>query len=694
MKLFKAVIYVLLFLLPITLIAQTTNRPVCGTDEYYHELCKKDPSILLHQQEAENLILLQNSNGPTQMGGMATLIIIPVVFHVIHMNGSENLAESFFNDQIKRLNEDYKKKNSDTSLVRSQFKSLIANLNIEFRLAKIDPQGNCTNGITRYYSNLTENADDGVKSLPGQIWNTKKYLNVWVVKSINSSGSVGTILGYSNYPWAATTSNDGVLIRADRIGYDLSNRTLTHEIGHYLGLYHTFEGGCSSDCASGGDKVCDTPPVATMNFGCDLSVNSCHVEVPDQLDMIENYMDYTDCTHMFTNGQKNKMLYYLPMYRSTLYSNANLIATGVLDTTNVTCKVRADFEAEQFNVCAGTPVNFINTSEVSSSVWYKWQFTGGSPYVTGDKNPSVTYSTPGKYDVKLVVTNSLGKDSIVKQKIVVIYPQNGFNIPFFESFESPQLTTDYWVVDPVVNNIGWARTSKSAFTGNSSFYINNFANTQTGLTFSFILPPVNFTGIISPVLTFKYSFATKTNTHTDKMLVEVSDDCGVTWSIRKTFSAFKLPTTSTLYPNEFIPNNSALWSYNSIDLSSYGNIPNLLVKFEFTSGLGNNLYIDDIRVGLLTGIENQVIPSNDISVYPNPANNIIYLSLPSLQTEDYSIIISDLLGNQLCSKKLTNIQNNAISINLKDAGIVKNGMYLIRLTTKDRIYSKTFLVTD
>ena len=162
MKLFKAIIYLLLFVSPITLVAQTSTRSVCGTDLYFQELCKKDPSLLIKLQEAENLLFLQNS----PMEWLTTTKIIPVVFHIIHMNGIENIPESYCQNQIKRLNEDYRKKNSDTSLIRTPFKNLVADMGIEFRLARIDPQGNCTNGITRYYSDQTVNAGDDVKYLP------------------------------------------------------------------------------------------------------------------------------------------------------------------------------------------------------------------------------------------------------------------------------------------------------------------------------------------------------------------------------------------------------------------------------------------------------------------------------------------------------------------------------------------------
>lgn len=698
MKIIKTIVYLFIFVLPLTIVAQNINRHVCGTDEYYRELCKKDPSILVHQQEAENLLLLQN----TQMEGLATVNIIPVVFHIIHTNGSENISDSYIQAQIKRLNEDYSKTNSDISKVRTPFKTLAANLGIEFRLARIDPQGNCTNGITRYYSDLTVNADDPVKSLPGQYWDNKKYLNIWVVSSINSSGSVGTVLGRSAFPWMAASSPlyDGILVRADWVGYD--KRTLTHEIGHYLGLYHTFQNGdygtetacMNNDCYKNGDKVCDTPPVADMNFGCDQLVNTCHTETPDKLDMIENYMDYTDCTYMFTTGQSTRVQGMISNFRSTLYSAANLLATGVADLNNINCKVVANFTADEYNVCVGTPVNFVNTSYTSTNAQYIWEFSGGTPPVSFQKNQSVTYSTAGKYDVKLLVKNTLGKDSIIKKQAVVIYPQKGYNLPFYESFESANLTNNLWISSSPLNNIVWARSSKTAATGSYSYCVNNFETSRIEDTISFTLPPINLTGITAPLLVFKHAFAAKTSTHTDKLKIFVSDDCGVTWLPRYTRSPIQLPTTTTLYPTEFIPNNPALWVYNSIDLAFFQNKPNVLIRFNFTTGLGNNLYIDDIRVGIVTDIEKKAFTADNIMIYPNPASKYLSLKFPAIQDNDYEISIHDLLGNELFAKNITANQDNIASINLQDAGILKSGTYLIRIVSKNNIITKIFSVTE
>jgi len=108
-------------------------------------------------------------------------------------------------------------------------------------LAKIDPNGNCTNGIVRVNApNLTYNTDDACKYAANggsDQWNSDQYLNIWIVNSINSSGSVGTILGYAYYPYGGAGSEYGILMRHDTFGtietaINSDGRTLTHEMGH------------------------------------------------------------------------------------------------------------------------------------------------------------------------------------------------------------------------------------------------------------------------------------------------------------------------------------------------------------------------------------------------------------------------------------------------------------------------------
>jgi hypothetical protein len=325
----------------------------CLTDYYYEKYQKEHPEMassfdkFLHIQD---FTPLQKTNG--------SIRIIPVVFHVVHEYGEENISKAQIQDAIRILNEDYRKKNPDTTKTRSIFKPYATDCEIEFRLAQIDPSGNCTEGINRIYSKLTNDADDNVKSVAW--WDNTKYLNIWVVKSIANSGT-GTILGYSQFPGGGLGSTDGIVVRNDcigRIGTEVNNgfgeygRTLSHEIGHWLGLFHTFQGSCN-----GGDQVGDTPPASAANYGCILTTNSCsNFSTPyasDPVDMIENYMDYSNgtCQNLFSTGQKARMDAVFIQYRSKIISAANLAATGVDGSGPSSCAPVADFIASKIIGC-------------------------------------------------------------------------------------------------------------------------------------------------------------------------------------------------------------------------------------------------------------------------------------------------------------------------------------------------------
>lgn len=317
----------------------------CGTDQIHYQMKQANPMLAIEEErgneEARKIAeTLLNQKNFAKQGNVK---YIPVVFHVIHNGGSENITQAQIMDQMRILNEDFRKKagtNGDKSTNPNA-----TDMEFEFRLAQVDPNGNRHDGINRIQTTATDNAGDNVKSLSR--WPSTKYLNIWVVKSINSAGANGgTILGYAQFPSSMTfaSSLDGIVIRSDYVGSIQSGnssnmgRTLTHEVGHWVGLYHPFQDGCTgqtaSNCASAGDRVCDTPPVAAANYGsvCDAVLNSCTGDNPDLPDMITNYMDYLDgkCANTFTLGQKARAIAQMSLYRSTIYSDANLAAAGIL----------------------------------------------------------------------------------------------------------------------------------------------------------------------------------------------------------------------------------------------------------------------------------------------------------------------------------------------------------------------------
>src|ERR1035437_2938467 len=167
----------------------------CGSTEARQELIKSDPDLLKRYEAMEHYTreyIAEHKNEKSDQ-----LYIIPIVFHVIHEYGPENISDQTIYAEVTTLNRDYKGMDAQISQVISQFVPIIANCNFEFRLAKIDPQGNCTSGIDRVYSNRTNYGDEFSKL---NSWDRSKYLNVWVVKKIGQDPSPTQILAYAHFP--------------------------------------------------------------------------------------------------------------------------------------------------------------------------------------------------------------------------------------------------------------------------------------------------------------------------------------------------------------------------------------------------------------------------------------------------------------------------------------------------------------
>ncbi len=250
------------------------------------------------------------------------LITLQTVVHVVYQTDEQNISDEQITSQIEVLNHDFRATNEDRSAVPEAWQGLVADANIEFELASEDPEGNSTNGITR---TQTERESFGTEGNPvkytdaGGIsaWPADRYLNMWVCNL------EGGLLGYAQFPGMPAPETDGVVILYTAFGttgtaqdpYNLG-RTATHEIGHFLNLFHIW--GDSDDC-SGTDEVSDTPPAQGPNTGRpEFPHVSCN-NAPNG-DMFVNYMDYSDDGAMFmlTSGQVLRMNATLATERAVL----------------------------------------------------------------------------------------------------------------------------------------------------------------------------------------------------------------------------------------------------------------------------------------------------------------------------------------------------------------------------------------
>ena len=311
-----------LFIISLLLFCSAHAQNRCAAVEARQQLLDENLSWNAEKVTIENAISLWENTHRDGIG-KRSVITIPVVVHVVYNNPVENISDAQIISQIDILNEDFRALNTEISSVPTVFQPLIADVEFEFCLASVDPNGNSTSGITRKFTANTVGIGGTVPihytAQGGQdAWDTEHYLNIWVAKF---AGGIG---GVSSFPGIGPMEEDGVEINYKQFGninveppYHLG-RTLTHEIGHYFNLEHPW-GPHLNDCCED-DYVADTPK------SCETYIGQCptHPSVScDMPDMFMNFMFYTndDCMSMFSLGQKTRMLATLNIMRLGLLSN-------------------------------------------------------------------------------------------------------------------------------------------------------------------------------------------------------------------------------------------------------------------------------------------------------------------------------------------------------------------------------------
>ena len=630
----------------------------CASTEYEQYLREQNPKMESREQfenwmaqKIEEQRAIQNV--ASQSGG---IIYIPVVVHVIH-NGdaygtNENITDEQVQSQITVMNQDYRKL---TGTPGFNTNAVGADTQVEFVLAKVDLNGNPTNGINRV--NLCQDswstADINSIVKPTTIWDPTQYMNMW---SVNFTD--GQLLGYAQFPEsslagmstaAQNANSDGVVAGYKFFGsstlatgafqapYD-KGRTMTHEVGHFLGLRHIW--GDNSTCpatntANDKDYVADTPAANASNFGCPAGTNTCPSNPGN--DMIENYMDYTDdsCMNIFTTGQKARITTVMnnSPRRSTLKTSVKDVAIPLF-ANDAEVKIDAYCSTAASNPC--TPANQHQIL----------LYNRGTANLT---SATINYNVNGAANTPVNWTGTL-------------LPNKYAMVTFSTTQSSGTLNVSVATTNGVADQRASNNTATSAFTFSAPVAPTNYAYTS-------------------------YVY----NLQGDRWGAET------TWNLKNASGTVlysggpytNLPAGQTPPPivqNWTLPANgcytfSIFDSYgDGIDPGTYSISTNSGASIVASGGAFTNIDVTSFTNTALYSESFDIFES--VSLYPNPAKDRVTIAIPQGIDVTGNFDVYNAIGQKITTKKVTTENDLTINTNNYQAGI-----YFINLTIGE--FSKT-----
>jgi PKD repeat protein len=707
----------------------------CGTDEVSKILLAQHPELMdeYNRYEAQTRNWVKNyedthKKAPKKLTSSApTVYIIPLVFHILHQDGPENISDAQIMDEMRILNEDWGHNNPDTGdACTPHFKEIEGNNQVQFRLAQIDPNGNCTNGIDRIYTNFTNNANDNAKL---NDWNPNKYVNVWVVKSITVAG-VPDIAGYAYWPWEVNSNLliDGVLILNNYIGsIGTSNpnqsRALTHELGHVMNLEHPWGptnspgvDACNKFATGdhcGDDGVDDTPETIGYDLYCPADSNCakiCDTVSRNPLYVVtenyQNFMEYSYCSMMFTQGQQERIwaaLNSTEAGRSNLWDTANLIATGVYTPPTKECAPVANFYSNICYVCQGASVDFYDNSTNATPTSWLWTFSGASVNSSTVQNPSgITFNSLWGQTVSLTASDSVGGTTTTQYQYIHVSPLwTDYFGTFSEGFENPSEVSSNWMFYSVFNNpTSWQVSNTAAASGNNSLLLNAYApivyysnsspptieslGNGGSAIWDAMTPSVNMETASAMKLSFDYSCATRATDVadiTETLEIDYSLTCGANWYEMGIISGPTL-TNAGEYTNYYTPSSPNDWTSYSVNVPAGADgKANVRFRFRYTSGFySNNIYLDNINLTGTVGIDQVTSENYNFLVYPNPTsdNATITYNLPGDQTLQVGLF--DIAGREITELANGSQSGGQQTLNLNTENL-SNGIYFIKMVS-------------
>jgi len=679
--------------------AQEVKRQMpCITYEAMDDVFAKDPKAKTRYEQIQNTLqqeYLEYEKNKAQ-GKMTAppVYTVPVVFHVLHMGGVENAPDANCMAALNWVNLDFARANSDANSTSAPFNASYIDSEIKFMLAKKDPNGNCTNGIVHHVDAATSWSQSTHAAKSVYTWDPTKYLNIYVVQQIVPTGTtVGTIIGYTFKPGAHPTgsNSDIIVFRHDFLTGGDNARTLSHEIGHWLNLAHIWGNTNAPNVACGDDGITDTPVTRGHEFTCPTtSANTCVQTntLYNNLDNVQNIMNYSTCTYNFTTGQTNAMRAALNSStsgRNNLATAGNLTATDVNGAGN--CAPIADFlsiAVNGYTVCQGQSISLFKDVSYNAPVISRiWTATSGAIIASPTaSSTSILFPTAGTATVTYSVTGTLGGSS-ASRTVLVLSGASTATDGINESFEGSGVPQNWSITN--ANGVGWVQTSNAALHGSFSMMLDG-AISSSGSEDILNMPIMDFVANPGATLRFSYAYRQKSASHNDIFKVQLSNDCGGTWKDVYAPSAAALALGSGgVGASNFVPSLSE-WKMQDVSgHPNYGSMvssPSVLGRFYFkeaTGGFGNKMYIDSVNLVTAPVGINELTRHLRLNLSPNPTNGSATLNFVLSNQANVKVSVMDVAGKLVSLERTYNLNAGDHKIVLNENATLNKGIYIVSL---------------
>jgi PKD repeat protein len=332
--------------------------------------------------------------------------------------------------------------------------------------------------------------------------------------------------------------------------------------------------------------------------------------------------------------------------------------------------------------CSGKVFAFTDQSLNSPTAW-SWIFNPSTvTFVNGtsatSQNPRVVFNAPGTYDVTLSATNPFGGSTVTQPSLMNILAPVA--VPLAEDFQSGIYPPFGWNIDDAGGAITWQEASGVPGAGGSptnTSYLNNFDYNNAGAEDALLTMELNLQSALSALVTFDVAYARYSAAYSDSLRIDISTDCGQTWIPSGYYKGGQDLATVPDQANKWTPASASDWRNDTVVLNTWiGNTA--LVRFVNINGYGNSLFIDNVNIDAVVGVEEAGIQAN-VKVYPNPSSGLFRLDIQSAGVERMQYTVTDLHGRLLQNERIPSGSDYSGLINL---GEMPEGVYLLRLQSE------------